>query len=249
MKYFKKLVGKRVYLSPMNVEDAETYVKWLNDFNVTDGVRNSSRVISLEGEREWIGRNSSQYQFAIVLLENDKLIGNCGFHGIDHLRQCAEVGLFIGDEENRNKGYGEEVLNLLIDYGFDYLNLNNIMLRVFAFNERAISCYKKVGFKEIGRRRQAYYLKGKFHDEVFMDILREERYAMRENREELRAIMAKFAESGWDLIAAPAKAWLEGKGDKNALISAIEQADRECGSCGCEFDALYKRALALKELL
>ncbi len=108
-------------------------------------------------------------------LEDDKLIGNCSIHEIDQLRQCAEVGLFIGDEENRNKGYGKEVLNLLLNYGFDYLNLNNIMLKVFSFNERAINCYKKVGFKEIGRRRQSYYLKGKFYDTVYMDILREER--------------------------------------------------------------------------
>ncbi len=174
MKYFKKLVGDRVYLSPMNVEDVETYVKWLNDFNVTDGIGSSYRITSFESEREWIIKNSSQYQFAIVDLVNDKLLGNCGIQGIDQLRQCAEVGLFIGDEENRNKGYGTEVLNLLLGYCFNYLNLNNVMLKVFSFNERAISCYKKAGFKEIGRRRQSYYLKGKFHDEVYMDILRDE---------------------------------------------------------------------------
>jgi RimJ/RimL family protein N-acetyltransferase len=94
---------------------------------------------------------------------------------VDQIRQCAEVGLLIGEEENRSKGYGEEVLKLLLDYGFQYLNLNNVMLRVFSFNERAIQCYKKVGFKEMGRRRQSYYLKGKFHDEVYMDILKCER--------------------------------------------------------------------------
>lgn len=175
MKYFKKLIGKRVYLSPMNVDDAEIYVKLLNDFNVTDGVGSSCRITSLESEKEWLKHNSNQYQFAVVRLEDDLLIGNCGIQGIDQLRQCAEVGLFIGDEENRSKGYGEEVLNLLLDYSFDYLNLNNVMLKVFSFNERAITCYKKVGFKEIGRRRQSYYLKGKFYDDVYMDILKSER--------------------------------------------------------------------------
>lgn len=67
--------------------------------------------------------------------------------------------------------------------------------------------------------------------------------------EELVKIITKFAESGWDLIDAPSKAWLEGRGDKDKLIAAIEQADKECGSCGCEYDPLYKRALELKELL
>ena len=61
--------------------------------------------------------------------------------------------------------------------------------------------------------------------------------------------MERFAASGWDLIAAPAKAWLEGEENQDALVKAIEQADAQCGSCGCELDALYKRALELKELL
>jgi len=174
MKYVKKLVGKRIYLSPMSVDDAETYVKWLNDFETTDGLGSSSRVISLEDEKEWIKNNAGNYQFAIVRLEDDTLLGNCGFNEINHLMQNAVVGLFIGDEENRNQGYGQEALDLLLEYGFQYLNLNNIMLKVFSFNERAIQCYKKVGFKEIGRRRQSYFLKGKFYDDVYMDILREE---------------------------------------------------------------------------
>lgn len=63
--------------------------------------------------------------------------------------------------------------------------------------------------------------------------------------EELKDIMEKFAVSGWELISVPAQQWLEGKADKTALISAVRQADAECGSCGCEFDPLYKRALEL----
>lgn len=68
------------------------------------------------------------------------------------------------------------------------------------------------------------------------------------NREELVQVVTKFTESGWDLIATPSKAWLEGNGDSKELLAAIEQADKECGGCGCEYDALYKKALAMKEL-
>ncbi len=63
--------------------------------------------------------------------------------------------------------------------------------------------------------------------------------------EELCSIMEKFAASSWDLISVPAQQWLEGKVDKDTLKSAIQQANEECGSCGCELDALYKRALEL----
>ncbi|CZR80178.1 TPA: hypothetical protein SHW33_000431 [Clostridioides difficile] len=62
---------------------------------------------------------------------------------------------------------------------------------------------------------------------------------------ELKSIMEKFVASGWDLISVPAQQWLDGKADNDALISAIKQADKECGSCGCELDPLYKRALEL----
>ncbi|NLA87262.1 MAG: hypothetical protein GX847_08290 [Clostridiales bacterium] len=68
-------------------------------------------------------------------------------------------------------------------------------------------------------------------------------------RGELVQIMTKFAGSGWDLIDGPSKAWLDGGGDKGKLIAAIEEADKVCGSCGCEFDPLYKRALELKALI
>ena len=57
--------------------------------------------------------------------------------------------------------------------------------------------------------------------------------------------MEKFAAFGWDLISIPAQQWLDGKADKETLISAIKQADKECGNCGCEFDPLYKRTLEL----
>ena len=65
---------------------------------------------------------------------------------------------------------------------------------------------------------------------------------------ELIKIIEKFSESGWDLIDMPSKKWLTDNKSSNAtdeLIKAVEQADKECGSCGCEFDPLYKRALEL----
>ena len=68
--------------------------------------------------------------------------------------------------------------------------------------------------------------------------------------EELNKIVTKFTESGWDLIEIPSKAWLSannegGLNNTDELVKAIEQADKECGNCGCEFDPLYKRALEL----
>ena len=62
---------------------------------------------------------------------------------------------------------------------------------------------------------------------------------------ELKSIMEKFVASGWDLIAVPAQQWLDGKADRETLVSAIKQADKVCGECVCELDPLYKRVLEL----
>ena len=74
---------------------------------------------------------------------------------------------------------------------------------------------------------------------------------MDKNRE-LVEIITKFANCGWDLIDTASKAWLETAEDseempkvKQDLIEAVEKADEECGSCGCEFDPMYKKALEL----
>ena len=56
---------------------------------------------------------------------------------------------------------------------------------------------------------------------------------------ELKSIMEKFVAS------IPAQQWLDGKAHKDTLISAIKQANEKCGSCGCDLDPLYKRALEL----
>lgn len=173
MKYFKKIEGERIYLSPMNEEDYEKYTAWINDLEISLNLGNAHQIYTLTKEKE-ILKEISENSFAIIEKKNDKLIGNCGLIDIEHVTRKAELGIFIGEKEYWDKGFGTEAIKLLLDYGFNLLNLHNIMLEVFSFNKRAIKVYKKIGFKEIGRRREAREIAGKKYDEVFMDILSHE---------------------------------------------------------------------------
>ncbi|MDO9576520.1 MAG: GNAT family protein [Candidatus Cloacimonadales bacterium] len=176
MKYFKKLIGKKLYLSPICVEDAEQYCEWLNDFEIAKNLLIFNRQLSLEKEKAILNdmvKNDAQV-FGIIDMETDKLLGNCSIFCINERNRKAEVGIFIGDKDYLSKGYGTEALSLLLDYGFNVLNLNNILLEVFGFNKRAIRSYEKVGFKLIGKRREAIILGGEKHDELYMDILASE---------------------------------------------------------------------------
>jgi RimJ/RimL family protein N-acetyltransferase len=175
MKYFKKLLGDRIYLSPRNTEDYEKFTEWLNDFETTDYLGRSGILMSLEGEREYLEKNNNPTStFAIVTLDSDKLIGTVSLENIDAINRTATLGIFIGDKDYRSKGYGTEAIKLLLEYGFKYINLNNIKLDLMSFNERALKCYKKCGFKEYGRRRKCKFVNGKYYDSISMDILAEE---------------------------------------------------------------------------
>ena len=174
--YYKKLEGKRVYLSPMTFDDVENYTKWMNDRRVTDNIHSTSKMITTANEKEWVEEVMKRggHTFAIVSKENDNLIGNCGLMRTDYKDGVSTIGIFIGEEEYRGKGLGGEIIDLLLDYGFNQLRLHNINLEVFDFNEQAIKCYEKVGFKEYGRRHECYYLDGKWHDEILMEVLEDD---------------------------------------------------------------------------
>lgn len=172
MNHFKKILGENVYLSPILEQDIEKYTEWLNDFKVTDGIGESSNLITIDYYKKWFESGKYQYFFSIIKLDEEKLIGYCDLYNIDFKNQVATIGITIGENEERNKGFGTESINLLLDYAFNYLNIRNVMLEVKSFNKNAISCYEKVGFKECGRRHESYYLNGKYFDIIYMEILR-----------------------------------------------------------------------------
>jgi len=177
MPYYRKLVGEKCYLSPCSLEDAEKWTEWDNDLEVAIPLGDEAYTqFPLDKTKEVISTliKKQEYVFNVIELETDNLIGRCMLFGIDRVDRRAMLGIAIGEKAYWNKGYGQDATRLLLDYGFNLLNLNNIMLGVFSFNQRAINCYKKVGFKEIGRRRQARIIGGKKFDVILMDILAEE---------------------------------------------------------------------------
>lgn len=179
MQYFKKLVGDRIYLSPKGTsdEEIEKFTEWMNDFQVTDYTGRSGQIMTLISEKEYLeksARDTENRSFDIVESSNNKLIGVIGLEKINWINRTAELGIFIGDKEFRNSGYGTEAIKLLLEYGFKYLNLHTIKLELLCINERAHKCYLKCGFKDTGRDRDAVFIDGKYYDKLHMDIVENE---------------------------------------------------------------------------
>jgi len=173
------LYGNRIRLRGDERNDLPKFVEWLNDPEVRRFL-SVSMPLSQATEENWfenmLKRPSEEHPLGIEIKDNKgwKLIGNCGFFDINWRTRCAEVGIFIGEKPCWNKGYGTEVMQLLLRHGFETLNLNRIFLHVDAENLGGIRAYEKAGFIQEARLRQADYREGKYCDDLIMSVVRSE---------------------------------------------------------------------------
>jgi RimJ/RimL family protein N-acetyltransferase len=101
-------------------------------------------------------------------------IGDCGLFRLNRVNGTAELGIGIGDRNAWGKGYGRDAVSALVHYGFIMQNLRKIWLEVNGTNERAIRCYRSVGFIEEGRQSQQVWSAGQYLDLVLMGLLRDD---------------------------------------------------------------------------
>jgi len=172
MKYFKKLIGEKCYLSPVNFDEIEKYTEWVNDMETGLYVLFASQVIDSNKELSMLEYlTKHDFIMAIVEKETNKSIGICGLHNKNEVHRTATFGIFIGDKSYWGHGIGTEATLLILDYAFNVLNLNSISLEVIDFNKRAIKSYEKCGFTYVGKKRKAIFMAGIYHDLLIYDIL------------------------------------------------------------------------------
>lgn len=173
---FKRMIGEKCYLSPVDPCDFEKFTTWFNDFEVLQYLTTTHKVFGLQAEKKILEdmANSGTPSFSIVDIETNVVIGVCDLHNISYADSTADLGIVIGDKNFWNRGYGKDAVSLLVDYGFNIKNLENIMLQVHEYNPRAIKCYENVGFKVIGSRRNARKFAGKMSSVIYMDIIPED---------------------------------------------------------------------------
>jgi RimJ/RimL family protein N-acetyltransferase len=171
MRYFKKMIGERLYLSPINPDDVEINLKWFNDPEIANYTTIYRRMLSFANERQALERLATEHMYAIIVADGDVYIGNVQLMGVNHIDRRASLAITIGEADYRGQGYGVEAIGLLVEYAFNTLNLHSVELGVLATNARAIACYKKCGFVEYGRLKDAFFIKGEYVDEILMQRL------------------------------------------------------------------------------
>jgi RimJ/RimL family protein N-acetyltransferase len=175
------LTGKLVRLSAYDPEEiSRAFTRWIRNSEYGRLLNSSPyRMESAKAAAKWMEKEVEElspatYLFSIHMLEEDKLIGEAGLDVVDWSGRDAFVALGIGETEYWSKGYGTDVMNILLRFAFTEINLRRVTLTVFEYNPRAIRSYEKVGFRHEGRLRQLLNREGRRWDELYMGILREE---------------------------------------------------------------------------
>jgi RimJ/RimL family protein N-acetyltransferase len=168
--------GNRILLRPMKQEDIVRQHEFNQDLELYGLDSTYPSVSSLEKAQAFYEeRVKISENFAPFAIEaDDKYIGYCSLMHLQNRYGNVELGIMIGDRTYWGRGYGREVVKLLLEYGFRYLGARRIDLTTHAKNERAIRCYLSCGFVEEGRPRKVVWIEGEYVDLVNMSILYEE---------------------------------------------------------------------------
>ena len=164
------IAGEKVALGPRRKSDLPLYHRWINDFDVCRTL-SGMRPITWEAEEKWFENASGDAAFAIYERETLRPVGATDLTEIDHRHRSAELGIMIGEKECWGRGYGAEAVRLVLDYGFNGLDLHHVWLRVYRFNERAIRAYEKAGLRHAGCLRESHRANGQACDVLLMDCL------------------------------------------------------------------------------
>lgn len=159
----------RILFIRPHVQYVQDMINALSNPEVSKLLGDSLYNLSIEEEIEWINSNQDGNTFSLITKDTNEFIGNCGFNEIND--NYGEIGIFLSPRF-QNIGLGTEALTELIRFGFENLNLDEIRLVVYSHNERAISCYQRLGFTEYRRDVDIARRNNQRIDDVYMSLRR-----------------------------------------------------------------------------
>jgi RimJ/RimL family protein N-acetyltransferase len=132
-------------------------------------------------KRELNRRDKHSQSFAL-LTDTGEFIGRLGYYHIDYHRREAELGIAIGERDYWGRGYGTDAVRTIVAHIFRTTQLDRIYLHTYADNERAQRAFQNAGFHKAGQRHKFTLERGS-HEEVEMEIYRDEWEAMQATRQ------------------------------------------------------------------
>jgi len=176
-----KLTTKRLILRDIKLSDAENIRKNINNLNVSRYLLSVAHPYTKEDAGWWVNHCAEQqkqkprknYELGITIKPNNEVAGGVGIGSINLKQKKADMGYWIAEPYWR-KGYVSEAVKKMIDYAFNKLDIEKIIIPAFVENKGSNALIKKVGGKFIRTKKKAAKAKstGKTHDENIYWILK-----------------------------------------------------------------------------
>lgn len=167
------LSGSKVTLRPGDERDFYLLHKWYNDNELNKLAGWNSSKVTADRLRYNISRSFGCDPMNLMIdNEEGTPIGTIQLYDFNEQDKNCMLGIRIGDKNYWNKGYGADAVKTILEYAFMKMDIYRVTLKVYEYNERAVNCYQKCGFRCEGRIRQSAYIDGNFYDEIIMGALK-----------------------------------------------------------------------------
>ena len=110
-------------------------------------------------------------EWAIIRNQDSSYLGRTALDDLDPDNESMRFSITLRGTDVVGQGYGTEAAEAVINFGLGILGLHRIGLRVYAFNERAITSFSKLGFRTEGVLRHALRWDGRWYDQMIMSVL------------------------------------------------------------------------------
>lgn len=145
------------------------------DFDALYAIYSDLEVVANNRFLPYISRNrfeamfkDDQYNF-VCCADDGEILGHLAIIGSNkpRTRHVVSFGIAVS-KRSRGQGVGRQLMQHLIDYCDNWLNVRRIELEVHANNEAALGLYNTFGFELEGAKKQAVFVNGQFIDILLM---------------------------------------------------------------------------------
>ncbi|MBU3822544.1 GNAT family N-acetyltransferase [Flavobacteriaceae bacterium XHP0103] len=169
------LKGADIYLRALEPEDLEFVHEVENDESIWE-ISNTQTPYSRFLIKQYL-ENAHKDIFEVKQLRlvisnyDDKPLGLIDIFDFDFKNKRAGLGIVIKKETDRDKGYGREALQLLINYSFTHLGLHQLYCNISEENKASIKLFAKLGFESVGLKKDWNYTNGSFKNEYLFQLI------------------------------------------------------------------------------
>ena len=173
--------GKRIILRTWKDEDMNDLIEGLNNLNVSKWLASVPYPYTRKDANKFISyakkldEDSKDLMLAIVLKENNKVIGGTTIQAINRKDGTATGGIWLNEKYQKN-GYGTEAFSARAKYCFEVLGLRRLENGYFPNNEKSRKMQEKLGYQYEGKRRKKYLClaTNEYVDECITGLLKDE---------------------------------------------------------------------------